>query len=325
MTKRFNTSSLSKASKIAAAGEHTAFIGQQLSAPVAKDEFANVERIQVYAIRPDPNQARRLGVTLDMLRNPESVTDAGLREKVEHIGGLAQSLVEVGQELPIVVYRDGSNFRLVYGERRWWAAQLAGLETLVAKVLAERPSDLRLKQYVENAVRVDFTPAETLEALRGVIAESEQMGKSVHNARDLQRRVGIPYSSVHRWWSILNGPQDVIDAIVDQALPIRVAGEIARIEDSAERAEAIRQALAGSVPARSAEAGVAKAGAKKRKRPMQHLSFGGTRSLEVGRVILQRLRGSDPDSSEVKTMAAVAKAIRAEIAKLEKELAALST
>jgi ParB/RepB/Spo0J family partition protein len=179
--KKFSTS-LSKASKIAAAQQHTSLIGEQLSAPIRKDDFANVERIPVYAIRPDPQQARRLGITLPALRDPESVTDAGLREKAEHIAGLAQSLIEVGQEMPIVVYRDGSNYRLVSGERRWWAAQLAELETLVAKVLTERPDDLRLKQYVENAVRVDFTPAETLEALRGVVEESERLGKPVKTA-----------------------------------------------------------------------------------------------------------------------------------------------
>lgn len=315
--KRFSTTG-PKASRIAAAQNHTALIGEQLSAPIQKDDFTDVQRIQVYAIRPDPQQARRLGITLEMLRKPETVTDPKLREKIEHITGLSLSLVEPGQEMPIVVYRDGSNFRLVSGERRWWAAQLAGLETLVAKVLSERPDDLRLKQYVENAVRVDFTPGETLEALRGVIRESGELGKAIKSAADLQRRLGTPYSSVHRWWSILNGPQDVIDALVEHELPIRVAGEIARIEDPERRAEAIRLALSDGAAAQVA----AKSGkpAAKRSGAPARLSFGGTANLEVGRAVLRRLRGSEPSTRELKDVESLTKAIRTEIEKIESEL-----
>lgn len=313
--KRFATS-VSKASKIAAAQNHTALIGQQLSAPIQKDDFANVERIQVYAIRPDPQQARRLGITLEMLRRPESVTDPKLREKIEHITGLSQSLIDPGQEMPIVVYRDGSNFRLVSGERRWWAAQLAGLETLVAKVLSERPSDLRLKQYVENAVRVDFTPAETFDALRGVIRESGELGKPIKTAAELQRRLGTSYSSAYRWWTILNGPQDVIDALLQQDLPVRLAGDLARIEDPEKRADALREALAGSIEA----AVPAKAGANtKRPAGSTRLSFGSTASLDVGRTVLRRLRGSEPTAKELRDADAVSQAIRVEILKLEAE------
>lgn len=314
--KRFSTGA-SKASKIAAAQHHTALIGQQLSAPIIKDDFANVERVQVYAIRPDAQQARRLGINLEMLRHPETVTDPKLREKIEHITGLSQSLVDPGQEMPIVVYREGSNFRLVSGERRWWAAQLAGLETLVAKVLSERPSDLRLKQYVENAVRIDFTPAETLESVRGVIAESEALGKPVKSAADLQRRLGIPYSSAYRWWSILNGPQDVIDALIQNDLPIRLAGDIARLDDADRRAEAIRRALSGG----GVEPVTRKAGAStQRVGSTARLSFGGTKSLDVGRAVLRRLRGSEPAARELKDSDSITKAIRAEIEKLEAEV-----
>jgi hypothetical protein len=136
----------------------------------------------------------------------------------------------------------------------------------------------------------------------------------------------MPYSSTHRWWSILTGPQDVIDAIVQRDLPIRVAGEIARIDDAAERAEAIRVALAGGGQGAATAPAADKPGArpKKKKRAAQRLSFGGTSNIEVGRTILRRLRGSEPEAGEVKNLGTVAKAIRAEIAKLERELAMLS-
>jgi ParB family chromosome partitioning protein len=320
--KKFSTS-LSKASKIAAAQQHTALIGEQLSAPIRKDDFANVERIPVYAIRPDPDQARQLGITLALLRDPESVTDTRIREKVDHIVGLSQSLQEMGQQTPVEVYRDGSNFRLVTGERRWWAAQLAGLDALVAKVLPERPDDLRLKQFVENAVRVDFTPAETLDALRGVVEESERLHKPLKTAKDLQRRLGIPYSSVHRWWSILHGPQDVIAAILEQDLPIRVAGELARIDDESQRQQAIADALSGGSGHHPGGPGAKAPAPKSKKRATQRLSFGSTSNLAVGRLVLQRLRGSEPSGSESKSLVALAKAIRAEVAKLEREIGAV--
>jgi ParB/RepB/Spo0J family partition protein len=317
--KKFSTNVLSsKASRIAAAEQHTAQIGEQLGTPIRPDEFGHVDRIQVYSIRPDPEQPRRLGVTLEMLRRPEGVEDAKLRERIDYIVALAGSLSEIGQQTPIEVYRDGSVFRLVSGERRWWAAQLAGLETLVAKVLSSRPQDLRLKQFVENAVRAELTPAETLEGLAKILAESADQGKPIETARDLHRRLGLPYSTTHRWWSILKGPQDVIDAVTRRDLPIRVAGEIARIEDAAARAQAITLALAG--PAPDAASSTPSPSATRRPGAKAEISLGRTTNVQVARVILQRVLGFEPKGINWKDPAAVSKALRAMLEAVEAEL-----
>ena len=52
----------------------------------------------------------------------------------------AENLTKVGQQVPVIVYESDGKFILLDGERRWRAAKLAGIETLSAVVLPQRPS-----------------------------------------------------------------------------------------------------------------------------------------------------------------------------------------
>ena len=71
--------------------------------------------VSVHAIRPNPQQPRG------------QVSETGLAE-------LAASIRQSGVLEPVVVRPAGGGYELVAGERRWRAAQLAGLETVPAVV-----------------------------------------------------------------------------------------------------------------------------------------------------------------------------------------------
>lgn len=82
---------------------------------------------------------------------------------------LAASLKTLGQLQPVRVLRaDGGNYRLVTGERRWRAAQRAGLPTLVAIVHDGQPTPAELVeiQLVENLQREDLNPIDRALAFR---------------------------------------------------------------------------------------------------------------------------------------------------------------
>jgi ParB family transcriptional regulator, chromosome partitioning protein len=83
---------------------------------------------------------------------------------------LAASIKARGLLQPIVVKRDGKGYLLMAGERRWRAAQLAGLETVPALVRDDDPLEIAM---VENLQRQDLTPLEEAEGLGRLV---EQFG-----------------------------------------------------------------------------------------------------------------------------------------------------
>ena len=83
---------------------------------------------------------------------------------------LAASIKARGLLQPIVVKRDGNGYLLMAGERRWRAAQLAGLETVPALVRDDDPLEIAM---IENLQREDLTPLEEAEGLGRLV---EQFG-----------------------------------------------------------------------------------------------------------------------------------------------------
>jgi ParB family chromosome partitioning protein len=121
----------------------------------------------------------------------------------DRLAELAASIKTHGLLQPIVVRRRGEGFSLIAGERRWRAAQMAGLDRLPALVReVDDPLELAL---IENLQREDLSPLEEAEALALLIerhgyshrAVAELLGKSrpyVSNTLALTR---LPASVKH--------------------------------------------------------------------------------------------------------------------------------
>lgn len=109
----------------------------------------------------------------------------------EQLEGLAQSIRAHGILEPLIVRpsprQNGARYQLVIGERRWRAAQLAGLETV--PVVVRRVSDREMVQMalVENLQREDLNPLEEAEAYRRLIDEfgmsQEEVARLLGRAR----------------------------------------------------------------------------------------------------------------------------------------------
>jgi ParB family transcriptional regulator, chromosome partitioning protein len=319
-----------KAASLAQRDKTTQMVGKLAGDEVKPDEFADIRRIPVSEMRPDPHQPRELQVTLEMLRNPQSVTDAKLKAKVESIIGLAETIIGIGQQTAIEVYTEGSRYNLVSGERRYWAARYAGLETLEAKVLPERPQRLRLKQYIENAQREGLTTKETMIALEDVVAECARVGSPVNTFSDLKKVTGMPNSSASRWWSILSGPQEVRDAIRDGKISgLMSAQAIARTGDASERKVLLEWLVRAEAEGRGTEviqvasakkAVVANQSKAQRGRPKK-VFFGGTSNLNVACLVLKRVLGKEPSGIDREDVDAISTAFKAALRHLENEMA----
>lgn len=108
------------------------------------------------------------------------------------LAGLAESIRQAGVIQPILVRRHGEGglYELVAGERRWRAAEMAGLESIPALVLTLSDEEAAEWALVENLQRADLNPMERARALKML---SERFGMT--HAR-IAERVGLERSSV---------------------------------------------------------------------------------------------------------------------------------
>src|SRR5207244_274548 len=110
----------------------------------------------------------------------QSVDDTALHE-------LAESIREHGILQPLVVRRSGSAYELVTGERRFRAAQLAGLSRVPACVRSYTDEQALEVALVENLQREDISPLEAARAYKRLAEEfgltQEQIATTVGKSR----------------------------------------------------------------------------------------------------------------------------------------------
>ena len=116
---------------------------------------------------------------------------------------LAKSIRANGVVQPLLVRRKGSTYELIAGERRWRAAQLAGL-THVPVVVRNVPDDKVLElALIENIQREDLNPIEEAQAYKKLI---DSIGLTQES---LAERVGRDRSYITNYLRLLRLPQDV--------------------------------------------------------------------------------------------------------------------
>ena len=293
-----------------------------LDAPTNPDA-GDMRLLPMDEVRVDPNNPRRLNLTWEVLQVPfERVEPASARNEVEAIHGLAQTFRKIGQRSPIEVVRDGTVKRIVFGERRYWAARVAGLAYIKAIVLRRAPENIALVQLIENIQHKQMPLYETVLALRAVIERESELGSAVLDATDLMDRTGLTRATAYRYWRYLNLPEDVETLLATGILRTHdELGAILKHATPAEREAALARYLGGgSFGARLSE-NDARQKPRPRGRPRTTISFGTTKNPQVARHLFQTL---DPDSDyeavDWNDMAAVSAAWQELLAALENRL-----
>jgi ParB family transcriptional regulator, chromosome partitioning protein len=171
-------------------------IGRGLAAilPVTKNEDPGLERIPVEVIQPNPRQPR---TSLD----EETLVE--LAESIKVHGILQPVLV---RPLP------GTGYELIAGERRWRAAQLAGLERIPAIVRPTDDSERLELALIENMARSDLTPVQAAQACAALV---EELGLT---KEEVGRRVGRSRVAISNLIRLLDLPDEVLAMLESGAL-----------------------------------------------------------------------------------------------------------
>jgi ParB family transcriptional regulator, chromosome partitioning protein len=163
-------------------------LGRGLSALISTDsppaDGDEIRDIEIDLIRPGHQQPR---TTFDQARLDE----------------LAQSIRTSGIIQPLLVRPRGGLFELVAGERRWRAAQLAGLSRIPA-IIREIPDDKVLElALIENIQRQELNPIEEANAYKRLI-ESLNLTQE-----EVAQRVGRDRTFVTNYLRILKLPSEI--------------------------------------------------------------------------------------------------------------------
>lgn len=129
----------------------------------------------------------------------------------EALQELADSIQEQGVLQPIIVRKTGEKFEIIAGERRWRAAQLAGLDEVpaVIKILDDKAA--AAAALIENIQRQDLNPLEESQALQRLIDEFDLTHQEAAQA------VGRSRTGVTNLLRLLELPEEV-KALVDKGV-----------------------------------------------------------------------------------------------------------
>lgn len=102
---------------------------------------------------------------------------------------LADSIKEKGILQPLIVRKSGKEYELIAGERRWRAAQMAGLKQIPIMICEINDNDALAFSLIENIQRQDLNPIEEAIALKRLLEEftmtHEEVAKSIGRSRTM--------------------------------------------------------------------------------------------------------------------------------------------
>ena len=161
---------------------------------------------------------------------------------------LAESIRSKGVLLPLIVRRESEGYVLVAGERRWRAAQRAGLRELPVMVREVSEKEAFEIALIENIQREDLNPIEEAEAYKRLI---EEHGLT---QEELAARVGKDRSTVANALRLLRLPDPIKQAIVAGQLSMGHARALLAIADEGDLRKAAARVMAENLSVRAAEA-----------------------------------------------------------------------
>jgi ParB family chromosome partitioning protein len=187
------------------------------------------DRLPIASIQPNPMQ-------------PRSIFHG---EKLEE---LAESIRANGIIQPLIVRPQGNEYQIVAGERRWRAAQLAGLTDVPVVVQEISDSHLLEVALVENIQREDLNPIETAQAFERLHRE---LGLS---QEEIGKRTGKDRSSIVNTMRLLKLPKEVQNLVAAQRLSMGHAKAILSLHTHDQQIEVAEKTAAQGMSVRQVEA-----------------------------------------------------------------------
>lgn len=191
------------------------------------------------------------------------------------LGELAESMHAHGVIVPLVVRpRPEGGYYLIAGERRWRAAQRAGLHQVPVVVQEIEEAVALERALVENLQRADLGPLEEAAAYQRLVDEYELS----HD--DIATRIGKDRSTIANAIRLLKLPAPVRQLVEDERLSMGHARALLGLDDAAAIERAARAVVDKQLSVRATEALVKKARTPAPTKPAKPAKSASVRDLE---------------------------------------------
>lgn len=172
---------------------------------------------------------------------------------------LAQSIIANGVIQPIVVRRKGTSYQIVAGERRWRAAQRAGLHRIPAIVKEVSDDKLLELALIENIQRQELNPVEEARAYRKLI---DSIGLTQEM---IAERVGKERSLIATSLRLLKLPTDILKLIEEEKLSAGHGRALLMTDDAAAQRRVAKSVIEMGLSVRETERAVKRAASTARQ------------------------------------------------------------
>ena len=183
------------------------------TATQALQSTTSIQELPLEKIAPNPDQPRK------------HFEQEALEER-------AASLKSLGLVQPITVQAlPSGSYQIISGERRWRAAQMAGLKTLPAYIRATQPSELLELALIENIQREDLNAIEVALAYQQL---TEQYGLSQSKVAE---RVGKKRVTVTNYIRLLQLPAEIQLGLTQRLIDMGHARALLQVDDTERQIE----------------------------------------------------------------------------------------
>ena len=193
---------------------------------------AQVESIELARLKPSPTNPRKNFNAAKLQELADSIKNHGVLQAIL-VRPITRTVVpgKIGEL---------TGYEIVAGERRYRAAQLAGLFAMPCMVRSLVDREVREIQLIENVQREDLTPLEEAEGFQRMVAELN------YTAAAIAQATGKGRSYVFAALKLLDLPADAKQALLAGNLSRSVAELIARVPDTKRRQEFAKVCVAGN-------------------------------------------------------------------------------
>lgn len=189
-----------------------------------------VGEVPIEAVQPNPYQPRR-------------------RMDEDALADLAASVRKHGLIQPLVVRpNDEGGYTLIAGERRWRAAQAAGLETVPAVIRDASDQEMLALAIIENVQRTDLDPIEAARGYRRLIDEFDL------TQQEVAELVGKSRPAIANTLRLLNLDPEIQDLVSRGHISEGHARALVAVDEPSDRLALVRAAIANGWSVRRLEA-----------------------------------------------------------------------
>ena len=203
---------------------------------------------------PEPVRQGTRDIDIDLLAPNQQ--QPRLRMDDARLDELVRSIQVHGIIQPILVRRTGETYQIIAGERRWRAAQRAGLlkvPVVVREVSGEPDQEILALALIENIQRENLNPVDEALAYQRLVDAHGMTQEQIAAA------VGKDRSSVANYLRLLRLPEEVRADLAEGALSMGHARALLALPDPAAQCQAAREIISRALSVRDTELLVKKA------------------------------------------------------------------